>query len=210
MFWSDIWIGDKPLSVQFPRLFLLTFSSNFTVAKALSENMSLIRFRRILWGDTADMWFELKDICGKVVLNDQEDKCTWLLTKSGRFSVRSLYLALKTDQAAWPHRKLWHVKIPLKVKVFLWLMLKNSVLARDNLAKRNWKGKDRNCSFCDNPETVEHLFRTCVVARFMWGVIRSVTGINDIPAKIEDFSAWIEKFPRKLSKVIAVGVAAVF
>lgn len=45
MFWSDVWLGDKPLSVQFPRLFLLIFSANFTVAKALSKNMSLIRFR---------------------------------------------------------------------------------------------------------------------------------------------------------------------
>lgn len=70
------------------------------------------------------MWYELKEICSKVVLNDQEGKCTWLLTKSGSFSVRSLYLALKTDQAAWPHRTLWCAKIPLKVKVFLWLMFK--------------------------------------------------------------------------------------
>lgn len=187
MFWSDVWLGEKPLSVQFPRLFLLTFSNNFTVAKALSDNMSLIRFRRVLWGETADMWYELKNICSRVVLNDQNDRCSWLLTKSRKFSVRSLYLALKTDQVVWKHRKLWYAKIPLKMKVFMWLVFRNSVLTRDNLAKRNWNGKDKSCSFCDHPETVE----------FIWGVVRSVTGIHDIPCKIEDFSCWVESFPKK-------------
>lgn len=74
------------------------------------------------------MWYELKSICSSVTLNDQEDKCSWLLTRSGKFYVRSLYLALKTNQVAWPHRNLWKVRIPLKVKVFIWLVFKNSVL----------------------------------------------------------------------------------
>lgn len=87
-------------------------------------------------------------------------------------------------------------------------MFRNSVLTRDNLAKRNWKGKDKNCSFCDYPETVEHLFCTCIVAKFVWGMVRSITGIHDIPCKIEEFSDWVEKFPKKLRQVIAVGVAA--
>lgn len=142
-----------------------------------------------MWGDTADLWHELKGICSNVILNEQEDKRSWLLTKSGKFSVRSLYLALKTDQVAWPHRKLWQARIPLKFKVFIWLVFRNSVLTRDNLERRNWKGKDRSCSFCDHPKTVEHLFCTCVVAKFVWGMVRNVTGIYDIPCKVEEFSS---------------------
>ena len=84
------------------------------------------------------------------------------------------------------------------------------MLTRDNLAKRNWKGKDRSCSFCDHSETIEHLFCTCVVAKFVWGVVRNVTGIYDIPCKIKEFRSWIEMFPKKMRQTTAVGVAAVF
>ena len=94
--------------------------------------------------------------------------------------------------------------------VFLWLMFKNSVLTRDNLVKRNWKGKDKNYSFCDYPEMVDHLFCTCVVAKFVWGVVRNVTGIHDIPCKIEEFTAWVKKNPKNSRQTIAVGVSAVF
>ena len=127
------------------------------MASALSDGMSKIRFRRVLWGDTADMLHELKDLCKNVVLTDQEDRCSWLLNKTARFTIRSLYLTLKSSQGPWPHRKLWYAKIPLKIKVFLWLVFKNSVLTRDNLAKRNWNG-NKKCSFCDSEETLNHLF----------------------------------------------------
>lgn len=49
-----------------------------------------------------------------------------------------------------------------------------------------------------------------MVARFVWGVVRSSTGIHDIPCKVEDFSSWVESFPKKVRQVDAVGAAEVF
>ena len=49
-----------------------------------------------------------------------------------------------------------------------------------------------------------------MVAKFVWGVVRNVTGIYDIPWKIEEFSSWIEMFLKKMRQTVAVGVAAVF
>ena len=120
----------------------------------------------------------------------------WLLTKSVKFSVRSLYLALNTDQVVWKHRKLWYAKIPLKEKVLMWLVFRNILLTRDNVAKRNWNGKDKSYTLCDHPETMEHLFSACVVTKFIWGFIRRAMGMHGIPYKIEDFSNWAESFSK--------------
>jgi hypothetical protein len=42
---------------------------------------------RTLNGKTAAMWAESQDMCRRVVLNDDRDKCKWLLEKTGQFTV---------------------------------------------------------------------------------------------------------------------------
>ncbi|WVZ51651.1 hypothetical protein U9M48_002773 [Paspalum notatum var. saurae] len=65
------------------------------------------------------------------------------------------------NQMALPLNKfLWKLRLPLKIKIFNWLVHKEVILTKDNLLKRRWKGDDR-CCFCDNKETVQHLFFDC-------------------------------------------------
>lgn len=46
------------------------------------------------------MWAQLKSVSREVNLCEQEDTCTWILTKTGKFTVRSI---LKTHlDANWP------------------------------------------------------------------------------------------------------------
>jgi hypothetical protein len=52
---------------------------------------------------------------------------------------------------------IWQIKVPIKIKVFLWYLKKGVILTKDNLARRNWNG-DRKCSFCHCPETIQHIF----------------------------------------------------
>jgi hypothetical protein len=40
--------------------------------------------------------------------------------------------------------------------------------------------------------------------------VGDATGIHDIPCKIEEFTVWVERFPKKMRQTIAVGVSAVF
>jgi hypothetical protein len=62
------------------------------------------------------------------------------------------------DSDLMPHNiYLWKVKIPLKIKVFLWLLYREEILTKDNLVKRNWRGFEK-CCFCNSYETVQHLF----------------------------------------------------
>jgi len=34
----------------------------------------------------------------------------------------------------------WKLRVPLKIKIFLWYLKKGVILTKDNLAKRKWKG----------------------------------------------------------------------
>ena len=55
---------------------------------------------------------------------------------------------------------IWSIKIPLKIKLFIWLLFNDKILTRDNLAKRGWMGNDR-CVFFSSQETVIHLLFKC-------------------------------------------------
>jgi hypothetical protein len=35
-----------------------------------------------------------------------------------------------------PNKKLWEAKIPMKVKIFMWLIHENAILTEDNLSRR--------------------------------------------------------------------------
>jgi hypothetical protein len=39
------------------------------------------------------------------------------------------------DQVSVPYRFMWRSKLPHKIKVFLWLVVRNKILTKDNLKK---------------------------------------------------------------------------
>jgi hypothetical protein len=53
--------------------------------------------------------------------------------------------------------------LPLKIKKFIWYLVKGVVLTKDNLAKRQWKGSLKWCS-CNLNESIQHLLFDCHVA----------------------------------------------
>jgi len=125
------------------------------------------------------MWNKLLDMCSQVTLLEEPDKVKWLLTKSGSFSVKSLYHYIIARVVVFPFKILWRLRIPLKVKAFVWLVIKGRIL-KDNLSKRGWKGSNF-CEFCGAAERIDHLFFACSFARFFWNVICGALGNPKIP-----------------------------
>jgi len=68
-----------------------------------------------------DDWKELVYLASNVQINNL-DLCIWLLHKSGQFSIHSMYAALMDEIILSINKPLWKLKIPLKVKVFIWLL----------------------------------------------------------------------------------------
>ncbi len=60
--------------------------------------------------------------------------------------------------------QLWAVKNSLKVKIFIWLVLKRRVLTMDILLKRGWSGTDIYVFCSCTAETADHLFVACEVS----------------------------------------------
>lgn len=111
----------------------------------------------MLWGETMILWQELQRKCAGVHLSEDPDRLNWNFDGKRKFSAKSFYEHLKMQQVIFPHKKLWKIKVPLKIKIFLWLVLKNIILTKDNLLRRGWKGTDK-CMLCGAKESVEHLF----------------------------------------------------
>ena len=103
-----------------------------------------------------------------VELQDSEDVILWKFEKNMKFSVKSLYNAVTSSDAGPSHKIIWKGKVPPKIKIFIWLMINNAVLTKDNLIKRRWSGNP-SCHFCDQNETVDHLFFTCPIAKVISG-----------------------------------------
>jgi hypothetical protein len=64
-----------------------------------------------------------------------------------------------------------------RIHIFLWLLANNKLMTQDNLEKRKmWK--PINCEFCNELESIAHLFFNCLVARNVWSSISTFFGIH--------------------------------
>jgi hypothetical protein len=103
-------------------------------------------------------------------LTNRLDTFNWSLNSNGLFSINSMYQAFLDTNVVPNNNYLWKVKILLKIRVFLWLLYRESILTEDNLVKRNWHGNVM-CYFCISLETIQHLLFDCALTKFLWRVI---------------------------------------
>lgn len=90
-------------------------------------------------------------------LTDQRDTIKWSFNKNGIYTVKSYYRLLIENGVKYPHNFMWKAKMPPRVKVFMWLMLRNIILTKDNLLKRGWL-RDKKCPFCMHDESIDNFF----------------------------------------------------
>jgi hypothetical protein len=105
------------------------------------------------------------------------------------FTVKSLYLASLNNGMGVHNKDLWKLRLPLKIKIFMWYLKRGVPLTKDNLARRHWNG-NKICCFCSRPETIKHLFFRCLYASFIWRLIQISTGLRP-PRDVNDlFGVW--------------------
>jgi hypothetical protein len=138
------------------------------VAEVFSSRPLNITFHRSLVAENLLAWHELVGKLMDIQLIDRSDSFKWSLNHNGQFSVSSMYHAFLDTNVVPNNSYLWKIKVPLKIRVLLWLLCREAILTKDNLVKRNWN-ENVMCSFCNNLEIVQHLFFDCTLARFLWG-----------------------------------------
>lgn len=149
-------------------------------------------FRRSLSLGEATQWDELVDLIKEIKPVRGADRVSWALEKSGHFSTKSMYRMLAHRGVInYRMRMIWKCKVPLKVKVFLWQTVQNKLQTAANLKERNWKGSHK-CVVCGENETEDHIFFSCILAKFIWQAIREALGWERAPTGVQDFmDTWL-------------------
>ena len=65
-------------------------------------------------------------------LLEKRDIFVWGFNASGSFTAKSIY-ALLINNEVRVSQDLWKIKVPIKIKVFLWYLKKGVILTKDNL-----------------------------------------------------------------------------
>ena len=164
-FWVDTWLGNKLLKDKFLALFNIVRRKQDSVAQVLSSSPLNISFCQNLVGTNLRDWHRIVASLHDVNLQEERDAFVWALHLSGSFSVKSIYDAL-INNGVRVSQDLWHIKVPTRIKIFLWYLKKGVILTKDNLAWRNWNG-DTRCNFCHSPKTIQRLFLDCLHAKFL-------------------------------------------
>jgi hypothetical protein len=91
---------------------------------------------------------------------------------------------------------LWKIKVPLKIRIFIWFLYRKVILTKDNLTKRGWTGCTK-CVFCGTQETSDHLFLSCSFARLVWRVVHFTYNIPP-PTNVNNlFGNWLNEIDKK-------------
>jgi zinc-binding in reverse transcriptase len=101
-----------------------------------------------------------------VHLTQGSDQVQWTREASFKFSAQSTYrFNIETPYTSNNISKLWEIKAPLRVQVFLWLLLRDKFLTMEAIRNREWIVVSV-CYMCrQQNETVVHMFNECYFAR---------------------------------------------
>lgn len=81
-------------------------------------------------------------------------------------------------------------------------------MTKDNMLRKNWHG-DPACDFCEQNETINHLFFSCPVAKVVLGVIVVCLIVTSRPNSYNQLWMWIRTTFPNGDKMYMTGLAAV-
>lgn len=122
-----------------------------------------------------------------------EDKTGWMDPATGKFSVSTTYdIAIgedcSTDAAKW--NSIWKIKVPNRVRTFLWLVTHNRIMTNENKVKRGMTESDKCWCCCNTVENEEHVLRHCALAERVW---RAIFPDFSEKTKVLSFSSWLKE-----------------
>lgn len=201
-FWEDHWFGTCSLATQFWDIYILVHEHNCSIADIWDGVNLKLTFRRSVDQNFLLRWYDLVHIAESIQLSNEEDSLVWKFESKGIYSVSSMY-AIVNFRGITPTYvpSVWKINVPPRLHVFLWLLINNKLLTRDNLNKRQ-SLEDLTCLFCGEPESCSHLFFECVVAREMWRNI-SIPSNSGIPSDILDIAnLWISNKTHVVQNIV--------
>ncbi|KAJ9553129.1 hypothetical protein OSB04_017174 [Centaurea solstitialis] len=193
-FWEDVWLGDRPLIEEFPRLRRLESSEG---GETISEKGVWVcdnwgwrwSWKREPRGRELGELVRLeRRLAGWEPRRGKADSWVWNLDVTRGFSVKKLreLLAGVGGGVVGGGETVWALFVPKKVNVFMWRLRLGRLPLRVSLDKM---GVDLNSVLCprcgDEAEDLDHALLKCKAVRTLWSKIgvwwnNGVSGIDSI------------------------------
>lgn len=180
-------MGEVPLRTMFSRLYCCCREKDILVKECWDGEELSVQFNRPFVARELADWELLVETLRGAPLHSGRDTPVRLLEKSGRYLTKSMYRFFSfrgvLDKTL---TRLWKSKLPMKLKIFLWMAFHERLQTGVALKQKKWK-ENVNCSLCNCPETANHILFQCVMARFVWVSFKEVLGWERVPGGLSDF-----------------------
>lgn len=113
------------------------------------------------------------------LLKDLPDDLLWNCTSDGEYSAAFAYRILDgIGLEKWEFRDIWNYPLPSLTRIFSFLLLKDKLLTREVMIRRNFNCQTGTCSLCDRGhlESELHLFFQCPYAKALWNRMNTNLG----------------------------------
>ena len=178
-FWEDRWIcNEQSLAEKYPRLYLISSQQQQLIGQ-MGEHINStwewrFSWRRSLFDSEIDLAITfLSEVEGQSIHHHGADSWEWVADQSGIYSTQSAYEVLLEEAAVESIEEcfevLWKIRIPSKVAVFAWRLLRDRLPTKSNLRDRQVQILDMTCPFCRRvEEDASHLFIHCSKIQPLW------------------------------------------
>jgi hypothetical protein len=92
-------------------------------------------------------WQQLCALVEDIDLDNVPTSISWCLEQSGKFSTRSLYLALCKKPDVLLTRFIWDNHLPLKIKIFTWQLSRGRLPSNEQIHSQGGRA-DGLCDLC--------------------------------------------------------------
>jgi hypothetical protein len=168
-FWLDSWIGNKPLSIQFPALFSHVQHPNMTVAESFTELGWQLRFCHITSQRAENELTSLMNLINDITLTEEAEVQTMRFGPHKKNSVKACYYAMNFGGVTvLSNSDIWNSLAPKKCKNYAWLALHDRLNTRERLARRGIISESV-CPFgCNFDKNLSHLLFACSHTNMIW------------------------------------------
>ena len=174
LLWEDYWNENLCLSLQHKKLYQLSRLKEFTVAEVYKIWQKGSLKDDHLWSRRLRHWEEeeiikLDGILSKLQFHSGADRLLWKGSRAD-YSVKKATQIMSHVSASVPWSFVWKIKIPQKIKLFLWKLHLNVLPTKSFILNRGVSVVTGiQCTLCDlMEETVNHLFVECSSAKRIW------------------------------------------
>ncbi|KAK1361779.1 hypothetical protein POM88_046253 [Heracleum sosnowskyi] len=187
LFWEDRWLESGDLYLSFSRLFSLSKMHNVSVRSFCDFWMDPNTEFHMLWNMDLRAWeldevMRLNGIINSIIFSPGTDSLVWMVTKRPYTSADGkgiLMGGLTSNNSVWI--RIWKLRIPPKIKYFLWKMEHGLIPTKTFLAKRMSNVfTEVMCVVCQSgDEDQEHLFWSCCLSKKIWKMVLDWWGFSN-------------------------------